>query len=125
MNRTGRTTRMLKIAMRYAHDMHHIIVVAKDNAQIKNMIGMVKDIEKEMDWKPGKIKDTTVKYEYGGLLDFRSIHSAMTWDWKTMRFLTIHSNIPIYVDHFPIEEHIEELHKQIDRFQIEAHKWDE
>ena len=106
MNRTGRTTRMLKAAMNAMND-KYVIIIGKHLGHLDTLMNHIRKLKwNEYPELKGEKKEYVIRYKNGGVLDFRTTHDRGDWDWRSMRFLAINRDTPTYVDHYVIESYI-------------------
>jgi len=96
--RSGRTTRMIEHAENLAKECQDrvVYILFLDEPQAKEQL----------------IKFGKSKAEKLGI-KFESIHSHRTFDWNTMRSRTNHPNCKFLVDHFVIEQKLNDDHEPI------------
>lgn len=122
---TGRTTRMLESAIAAAKAGKYVCVFCGSVAHARAARDSAWEILKRTGDHFKSYSDTPPCLKVGkGIMKFECSESCSGWNWQEMRPVGCHTQVPIFIDHFPVERKIAELEAEIARLQPFAHRWD-
>ena len=110
---TGRTTRMLEMAIAEARKPQYVMVVA---ANQRDADRLKEQCAKMLGRKPSgpKVYLAADGEPYGGEITFDPVDGE--FDWKTLRVRGAYPTIPVFVDHFAIEAEFGHILRELHRY---------
>ena len=115
LRRTGRTTRMLREAIKQANNGTWVAIFADNDNQTKQLLIKAIELVENSDYEFDKVGGDKIYIGDGSLSILHTERDAL--DWHTLRSPGMHSSCKVFVDHYTIESRFSNIVKEL-------HRWD-